>query len=148
MYQNKKRAITLIELLVCIGIMVVTLSLGVTFLKFQSPNINLHGETQKVRATLQRARNLTLTYQITYGVIFFQETGTYQLICYNPNQTILETFTLAPGITFSALGPFTNNTVTFNTAGAVSQAGSVILTNTNNISKSVIINPSGYISAQ
>ncbi len=148
MFKNKKKAVTLIELLVALGILGLTLALGAMFLKFQIPGLALASEAQTVRSELLRARSLTLTQQTPHGLVLEPETGAYRLDRLGPSPATLANFTLGSGITFGAAGPFLNNTVTFNPAGAAAESGTIILRNSNNVTKTITISPSGFVTVE
>lgn len=141
-HKTKTKGITLIELLVCIGIMAITLSLGAAFIKFHQPSLKLAASARELRSTLQRARDYSLTRQNVFGVKFLTIENKYQLVS---GASPLEDITLPDMIQFYSLSPFTADTVIFNSSGAASEAGTIVLQNSDGKQKQIIISPSGYV---
>jgi|GEM_PF-1956826 len=139
---HRPRAITLIEFVVSIGIIAVTLSLGAAFIKYHQPSLKLSASARELRSALQRARDYSLTRQNVYGVKFFTIENKYQLLS---GTDVLEDKPLPTMIQFYSIGSFTASTVTFNSAGAASEAGTIVLQNSDGVQKQVIVSPSGYV---
>lgn len=138
----KTKGVTLIEFVVSIGIIAVTLSLGAAFIKYHQPTLKLSASARELRSALQRARDYSLTRQNTFGVKFLIVENKFQLVS---GVDVWENFTLPPMIQFYSVGPFTANTVTFSSAGAAAEAGTIVLQNSDGKQKQVIVNPSGYV---
>lgn len=137
---------TLVELLAVIAVIGITVSIGAGVLKAYQPNIRLYTASKNLRDTLATARARSVAEQKTYGIRFV--TGgqnQYELVLVLGTSEIQETYPLPASITFTQVGPFTDDTVTFNKAGAPSQNGSVVLQAENNDTRTVTINPSGYV---
>lgn len=140
------KGLTVIELLVAIGILTLTVSLGALFLKAQLPGIRLYTAAHDLSATLNRARRLSVSEQIPYGVSFMLADKTYALVKFAPSPVALATSTLPLSTGFySTTTPFTNNTARFNSFGGAAEAGELVLQNDQNQTKKIIINPSGYV---
>ena len=142
MHKAKTRGITLIEFMVSIGIIAITLSLGAAFIKFHQPSIKLSASAQELRSALQRARDFSLTQQNAFGVKFLIVENKYQLI---RGVDVLENKELPAIIQFYSVGPFSNDTLTFSGAGAASEAGTIVLQNSDGRQKQIIVSPSGYV---
>lgn len=145
-YKNLK-AITLIEVVVSIAVMATTAFMGALFVKLHEPGINLHQGAGEIRSYLQEARSLSLTYQTRHGIYFNIASSTMDLIELNGGTTIIKTIPLPERITFGIVGPFSGDVVSFNAAGAASESGMITITNTEGESKTITVNPSGYIEA-
>lgn len=139
---RKAKGLTLIEFLVSIGVMAVTLSLGAAFVKFHQPGLKLSGSARELRSSLLRARDYSLTRQNDFGVKFLIADNKYQLTA---GEVVLETVTLPAAVQFYSVGPFTGNVITFNNAGGASEAGSIVLQNSNGSRKQITVSPSGYV---
>ncbi|MDP1709673.1 MAG: type II secretion system protein [Candidatus Komeilibacteria bacterium] len=148
MRKNKYQALTLIELLVAIGILGITISMAATFIKFQQPNLELSAAARDLRSTLQRARLLSLTTQINHGVLFLAAQNSYQTVRLAPSPATLNTTVLPLSVQYITIDPFTANIASFNAAGAAAAAGTIVLRNTQNREKRIILNPSGYVSIE
>lgn len=145
MFKNKNKAITLIELLVSIGVVMTTIGMAATFIKYQKPNIELAGSASSLKNSLNEARQLALTTQIKHGVKFNLAEGNYQILRLAGDITTLATSTLSLNVEYQSIGMFPANTVSFNSAGGASSAGAIVLQNSFNATKQIIISPSGYV---
>lgn len=137
---------TLVELLTVIAVIGITVSIGAGVLKAYQPNIRLYTASKNLRDGLAMARARSVAEQKTYGIRFV--TGgqnQYELVLVLGTTQTLLTYPLPPGVTFSQVGPFAEDTVTFNKAGAPSESGTVVLQAENNDTRTVTINPSGYV---
>ena len=72
----------------------------------------------------------------------------YDILKIDSATTTIKSVDLDPEISFQEITGLANNQAVFNYYGGVSQAGTVILTNTNNVDATVNIKPSGYIQLQ
>jgi len=150
MKKNKKEAVqgfTLIEILVVIAVIGMTTWMSATFIKYQQPTIKLYTASQALRSHIQKARQYTLTNQITHAIHLSVAEESYELVDLS-GPTELEAFTLPQNIEFGLITPFTDDQISFNAAGAASQAGIIILENSRGDSKTITINPSGYIQVE
>lgn len=142
----RPQGLTLIELLVAIGILLLTVSLGAFFVKNQLPKLRLYAGAQELARTLERARRLTVSGQAPHGVKFSLADNNYLLLKLRPFPLALATSTLPENVSFnSTTTPFTDNTAQFNSFGGAKESGTIILQNLDGQTKSVIINPSGYV---
>ena len=150
MEKYKKKDIqgfTLVEIIVVIAIIGTTTWMSATFIKEQQPNIKLYTASHALRSHLQKARQYTLTNQINHAIHLSLIDQSYELVDLS-GPTELEIFTLPQNIEFGSITPFTNDQVSFNAAGAASQAGIIILENTIGGTKTITVNPSGYIQVE
>ncbi|MBI4122457.1 MAG: GspH/FimT family protein [Parcubacteria group bacterium] len=145
---RKVNAITLVEAIVSISIIGATVGMAAAFIKYHEPTIRLHGAAAELRGELLEARSLALSLQVDHGLVFRIDEEAYDLAVFNGAPQVTASTTLSQGITFVSAGPFTDNAVRFNAAGAASQGGTIILQNVNGATKQIIINPSGYVSIQ
>ena len=141
------KAFTLVEILVVMAIMSTTILMSATFIKYQQPTMKLYTASQTLRNHLRKARQYTLTNQITHAIHFSIEENSYELLDLS-GQTELEIFTLSSNIQFNAPTTFTDNQVSFNATGAASQSGIIILKNSRGDTKTITVNPSGYIKVE
>lgn len=144
MYKNKNRALTLIEFMACVGILTVTLFLGAVFIKFHQPGLQLSASARELRGSIERTRDYSLTKQTPFAVKFLIVNNQYQIIRAS-DQAVLETITLPSKVQFYSVGPFSNDVVSFNSAGGASEAGAVVIQNSDNQQKQIIISPAGYV---
>lgn len=145
MFKNKNKAITLIELLVSIGVIMATIGMVATFIKYQKPNIELSGAANNLKSALNQARALSLTTQSKHGVQFVLAANSYQILRLNGAPATVASSTLPLNVEYESIGAFPSDTVSFNAAGGASSAGTIILQNSFNYTKQIIISPSGYV---
>ncbi len=146
--KKQPRAITLVEILVVLAVLGITFAMGATFIRYHTPSIALHQGASALRNDLQEARALALTYQHDYAVVFHIASSTYDIIQLEPTLSVLKQQTLPEHIDFTMVGPFMDNMVRFNTAGAASESGNVQLVNTQGVTQTITIQPTGFISSQ
>src|SRR3989338_8744295 len=139
----KKNGFSLIELIVVIGIVAVTSIMAAYLIKSYEPDIRLYTASRELKSRLQKARSLTLTTQTSHVLVFDQALNIYQLVKIQGAPQVLETYDLGSSVRFYDIGGFANNTVSFNSAGAASQSGILILENSENSHKDIQIKPSG-----
>lgn len=137
------RGLTIIELVVTVAILGSMVSLIAFFIQLGKPAMELYSSSKTLAQTLRTARNLAVTEQVAYGVVFNAANSSYDLVKI-PAATV-ETHTLASSVIYKEDIPFTSDTVTFNSAGTASQEGTILLENETGSQKSVIIKPSGYV---
>lgn len=147
-YKNKSKAITLFEIMAIISIMVLLSTITLGFIKYSQPNMQLYAAAKEIRSYLQSAKEKTISEQKQYGVVFYQEEKKYELVSLEPIAAVVMSRTLAEEISFASIGTFANNTVIFNKSGAAKENGSIIIKNSRNEQKTIIINPSGYVSEE
>ncbi|OJI06620.1 hypothetical protein BK004_02645 [bacterium CG10_46_32] len=146
-FKNNRNGITLIELLTVIAIIGVTVSISAAVLKQYQPNIRLYTAGKTLRSELSNARMKTIAEQKTYGIHFTQGLNQYELVLVDGTTETQKTYPLSESISFTSVGPFTNDVVTFNKAGIPSENGSIVLQTADGGTKTITINPSGYVHA-
>jgi len=145
---NKLKGVTLIELMVVIGVMIIISGISIVFIRQYQPNIQLFTCSRTLRSNINKARERTISEQKIYGIRFFEAEDRYDFILAQDPDNPLESYLLDLGITFSNISPFTDNILKFNKAGATNESGIIILENTNQEQKTITINPSGYVYAE
>lgn len=143
--KHKTKAITLVELLVSIGVVMATIGMVATFIKFQQPNLELSSAAHDLKGALNEARQLALTTQESHGVKFLLANNSYEIRRGNATPITLSTAILPVSVAYESIGAFTDNTVSFNAAGGAREAGTIILQNSLDQTKQIIISPSGYV---
>jgi prepilin-type N-terminal cleavage/methylation domain-containing protein len=142
-FQFLNNGFTLTEFLAVAGI-IAFLSLLVipTFRMFQ-PVLQLSGSTQELVDDFHYIQQLTITEQKEYCLQFFPADKKYQLKeC--EGEIIGEKIFPAEIESVSVSG-FTDDEVRYNPYGAVKEAGTIILENSKNSTKTVSVKPSGFI---
>lgn len=138
----------LIDLVVAIGIIALLSTLAIPYLRKYQPNLKLNAAARALTTDLRYAQQLTVTEQKIHLVDFDLAQDKYDILKIDSATTTIKSVDLDPEISFQEITGLANNQAVFNYYGGVSQAGTVILTNTNNIDATVNIKPSGYIQLQ
>lgn len=138
----------LMDLLVTIGIIVLLSTIAIPYLRKYQPNLKLNATARDLTTDLRYAQQLTITEQKVHQVVFDLVNDQYQILKIDTATTTVKTVTLESEISIKQITDLTDNKVVFNFYGGVSQAGTVILTNTNNVDATINIKPSGYIQLQ
>ena len=138
----------LIDLVVAIGIIALLSTLAIPYLRKYQPNLKLNAAARALTTDLRYAQQLTVTEQKIHLVDFDLAQDKYDILKIDTATTTIKSVDLDPEISFQEITGLANNQAVFNYYGGVSQAGTVILTNTNNVDATVNIKPSGYIQLQ
>lgn len=136
---------TLIELLIVILILGILALIGIPAFKIYQPSLQLSGAVRDLATDLRYVEQLAITEQINHGIIFFQETGQYQIVKFSNPEQIIQTKTLPEEVAFQEITGFTGDEVVFNPYGAAKESGIITLVNTKNSTSSIDIRPSGFI---
>ena len=146
-YLKKNKGFTLMELIVVCGIIALMSAISIPYLRKYQPSLKLSAESKELAGNLRLAQQLTITEQVPYQILFNFSGNSYsllRLIAPSTTETI-STINLDPEVAFQSITGLTGNLVQFNSYGAVSEAGDVILINTNGKTQSILIKPSGYV---
>lgn len=146
-YKNY-RGVMLMDLLVTIGIIVLLSTIAIPYLRKYQPNLKLNATARDLTTDLRYAQQLTITEQKVYQVVFDLVNDKYQIQKIDTGTTTVKNVALDSEISIKQVTDLTDNKVVFNYYGGVSQAGQIILTNTNNVDATINIKPSGYIQLQ
>jgi type II secretory pathway pseudopilin PulG len=135
----------LITIIVSLGIIALLSTISIPAYQRFKPNIDLNGATSDLVADLRYAQQLTISEQIIYTVILEPLLNGYSITSYEPATSTIKSVSLPSTVFFEEINGFTDDTVRYNSYGAVSEAGDIKLSNYKNSSKSIIIKPSGYV---
>ncbi len=141
----------MVEIIVVLGILL-TLTL-ITYPAFRQfyPRIKLSTASQDIVFKLRETQQLAITEQIVHLLRFEMTQETYTLIRIpDPevpeNEEILEINYLPEEVDFESINNLNNNEVRYNSSGAPSDSGTVVLTTSSGDSNITIdIRPSGYV---
>jgi type II secretory pathway pseudopilin PulG len=136
---------SLIQLLTVISIIALMALIAIPSLRQYGPNIKLKAEARQIVSDLRYAQQLTIAQQKVHYVEIDIASRRYTLAQENDPSNPLKTITLTEGISFQAVTGFDNNRVVFNSYGAVSQAGQIILINEQENTHTINVKPSGYV---
>lgn len=141
----KQSGFSLVELLIVIGTITILSSIAVPALRAYQPNLKLQAESRQLTADLRLAQQMTVTEQLIYYVEIDNISGRYYLKKQTAPASPIKTISLNPAINFQEVTGFTNNSIIFNSYGAVSEAGRIILANLQGKTVTIEVKPSGYV---
>ncbi len=139
-----KNAFTLTELLVIIGIIGILALITIPAFRLFQPSLLLSSVTRELVTDLKYVQQLTVTEQVEYCLQFFSIEKKYQMVQCGESNPFKEKI-LPEEITTLTVAGFTNDEVRYNPYGAVKEAGTIILENTKNDTKTILVKPSGFV---
>ncbi|MEK7067433.1 MAG: GspH/FimT family pseudopilin [Patescibacteria group bacterium] len=142
---NSQIGFSLLQLLAVIGIIVIMSAIAIPTLRHYEPSIKLKAESRQLASDLRYAQQLTVTEQKIYYLEIDLIGRRYLLVKQETPASPLKTVSLTEGISWQTVSGFDNNRIVFNSYGAVSQAGQIVLTNTQGDSYTINVKPSGYV---
>ncbi|MFH1522279.1 MAG: hypothetical protein ABIE43_00490 [Patescibacteria group bacterium] len=143
--RKEQSGYSLFNLLVSIGVIVLLTTISIPYLRKYQPNLKLSATARDLVSDLRYAQQLTITEQIPHSVNFDINNGLYQIFKLDVATTTIKTVEFDSNINFQDITGLSGHRVIFNYYGGVSQAGEIFLVNTNNVTATVNIKPSGYI---
>lgn len=144
-FRENRRGGMLIDLLVALGIIALMSTITIPYLRKYQPNLKLDGAARNLAGDLRLAQQLTITEQKVHLVSFDLINDQYNILRIDAATTTIKTVSLDPEVSLKQITGLADNQAVFNYYGGVSQPGSIILTNTNNVDATINIKPSGYV---
>ena len=139
-----KNGFTLTEVLIVIAIIGIISVATIPAIRFYQPNIRLSGAARELVTDLRYIQQITVTEQVEHCIQFFPLEKKYQIIQCQGSE-VLEEKTLPTEIQTMTVTGFTQDIVRYNPYGAVQKAGTIVLENTRNEIKTILVKPSGFI---
>lgn len=143
--QKRVEGFTLIEILLVIGLIGIIAAAYFSATQFQEQSRALSGATRNLITDLRYAQQLSVTNQIDYGIEISIASNSYKLIRFSTTTVEFFDKDLPSGITFQSVSGFTSDEIKFNAYGAVSQAGTITLVNTESSTTTIDVRPSGFV---
>ena len=135
----------LINIIVALGISVILLVVAMPNIRKFQKNIALNGAAREILGDLRTAQQLSITEQTQYAVTFSTSSRSFSLIKKDTATSTIHTKFLPSTIDFSSISNQLSQEVSFNSFGAATVSGQIILTNNNNSTSTIDIKPSGYV---
>lgn len=135
----------LLDLVVSLGIIALISTISLPYFKKYQTNLKLNGAARELTTDLRYAQQLTIGQQAVHLLEMDLATDSYQILRSGVATTTVKAVTLDPAVSFQQITGLDSNRVVFNSYGGVSQAGQIILVNTNGITATINIKPSGYV---
>jgi len=133
------------EVLVVAGIIVLLAGISIPYLKKYQPNLKLNAMARGLTSDMRLAQQLTVTEQIVHIVSFDLGNDAYNILKLGVATTTIKSVEFNSEVSWQQITGLTNNQVVFNFYGGVSEAGQLVLINTNSQTATINIKPSGYI---
>lgn len=138
-----EKGFTLFEVMVSMAIVMTMATISTPFIKRYQPNLKLDGTSRDLTSDLRLAQQYSIAEQVVHYVEIATSTRQYALYK-TGSSTPIKTYSLPNEINFQSVDGFTNNRISFNAYGAVSESGSIVLSNDQK-NKTINIKPSGYV---
>jgi len=142
---RKNQGSLLLNVLVSFGIIALMATISIPYIRQYQPNLKLNATARDLTADLRYAQQLTVTEQVIYLVDFDLDNDSYQILKSGVATTTVKTVEFDSDISFQQIINLSDNQVIFNFYGGVSEAGQIILVNTNGKTVTINVKPSGYI---
>lgn len=140
------KGFSLVEILISLAIIGIVASISIPYIRTAISNITLTNTAKEIVTDLRDAQQLTVGEQTPYYAQFIEETDKYQIIK-ESNGVIIKEKIMPSELEIYSINGLTDNKVKFNYFGASIESGTIILLNTNtNITSTIEIKPSGYVS--
>jgi len=139
------RGSLLVQLMVSVGIFALLATLSIPALRQYQPNAKLRAEGRQLTSDLRHTQQLTVTEQKVYYLELNVLGNSYNIVKQEEPGTPIKTVNLDSAVDIQSVNGFDNDQVVFNSYGAVSQAGTIILTNSQERVATIQVKPSGYV---
>ena len=144
-FYKKNQGSLLLNVLVSFGIIALMATISIPYIRQYQPNLKLNATARDLTSDLRYAQQLTVTEQVIYLVDFDLDNDSYQILKSGVATTTVKTVEFDSDISFQQIINLSDNQVIFNFYGGVSEAGQIILVNTNGKTVTINVKPSGYI---
>jgi len=144
-FYKKNQGSLLLNVLVSFGIIALLATISIPYIRQYQPNLKLNATARNLTSNLRYAQQLTITEQAVHLVDFDLGGDSYQILRGGVATTTIKTVEFDPDVSFQQIISLTGNQAVFNFYGGVSEAGQIILINTNAKTATINIKPSGYI---
>jgi len=145
---DSKPGFSLVELLVAIAILVILGAVSWSIVRSLQPSFKLTAVTRNLIVDLRSVQQNAVTEQIGYGVRFSLASNSYQILKFGSSTQEILNKNLPSDVQLYQVNGFTNQEIVFNVLGAVSEAGTVVIRNNQQQTKTIEVRPSGYVKIQ
>lgn len=140
---NPEKGFTLFEVLIAMAVIMILATVSTPFIRRYQPNLKLDGVARDLTSDLRLAQQYSIAEQVVYYVDLATSTKQY-LLYKTGSSSPIKIYDLPVEINYVSITGFTGNRISFNAYGAVSEAGSIVLTSSLK-NKTINIKPSGYV---
>ncbi|MDP2951473.1 MAG: type II secretion system protein [bacterium] len=143
-YHSDNQGFTLIEVLIVIAVMAILCAVFISQTSFFQPQAKLASVARDLITDIRYAQQLAVNEQVEYGISFLVSENKYQLWRFSAVPEQIFEKILPQEVQISQVLDLTDDKVKFNAYGAVAEAGSVYLINSESETKIIEIRPSGF----
>lgn len=140
---------TLTEILVTLSVLGILIAITLSVFRTIQPDLQLSGATRELITDLRYVQQLTVTEQVEHSIRFYSTEKRYEIRKYGETTEILKTVSLPEEIeemTISGLSDIdSGKEARYNPYGAVKESGSILLENSENKTKTIKVEPSGFV---
>ncbi len=111
------------------------------------PKLALDGQTKDLVSDLRWTQQLAVTRQAVYQTVFNISENSY-LIKKSGSSEILKSVNFNSKVGLNSITGLTDDTAAFTPTGAAVESGNIILENSQEETKTILIKPSGYVRIQ
>jgi len=147
-FHKNYRGSMLVSFLVVLGIITLLATIAIPYLRKYQPDLKLRSAARNLASDIRYAQQLAVTQQKVHVVFFDTAHNRYLIQRLDTATTTIKTVNLDPVLSYQQITGLNNNYVYYNFYGGVSQAGQVILKNSNNLTSTINIKASGYVELQ
>ncbi|MDD5072037.1 MAG: GspH/FimT family protein [Patescibacteria group bacterium] len=142
---EKRRGFSLFEVLAILSIIILLSTISIPYLRKYQPNLKLNAAARGLTADLRYAQQMTVTEQVVYLVDFDLDSDSYQILKTGAATSTVKAVEFDNDVSFQQIIDLPDNQAIFNFYGGVSEAGQIILVNTNGRTATINVKPSGYV---
>lgn len=133
------------EVLAILSIIILLSTISIPYLRKYQPNLKLNAAARGLTADLRYAQQMTVTEQVVYLVDFDLDSDSYQILKTGAATSTVKAVEFDNDVSFQQIIDLPDNQAIFNFYGGVSEAGQIILVNTNGRTATINVKPSGYV---
>lgn len=135
----------LMDILVAFGIIALLATISIPYFKRYQPNLKLNATARDLTSDLRLAQQLTVTEQAVHMVSCDLDNDAYTILKTGLATTTIKSVQFDSEVSWQQINGLTDNRVVFNLYGGVSEAGQLVLINTNDQLATINVKPSGYV---
>ena len=145
---NLKPAFTLGEILAVVAVMAVIVTIAAPSFNYLKARYTLTGAASVLAADLRYTQQRSVTEQKPYELRLVPATRSYTIVRLGSPEVVDKSVTLDSAITISSPTGLIENKVSFNSTGAPSSNGDIVLNHSSGYITTVSVRPSGFVTVQ
>lgn len=142
-----RRGFTLLELLASFAIVILLAGVSITYLRSGTARSILQTAGRAIAGDVRYTAQLSTTSQVNHQINFSAVTNSYTILALSTPSRVVKTVAL-PSVIRIVSTTLPQDRAEFNALGAAVSSGAVILENSNGLTLTIDIRPSGYVHLQ